>query len=260
MLCVYDRFLHCVNWPKITYSKTKEGILKFTKLSKVVNKTRRAVWSSSVYTRKLEWTIKLKTFHLEIKKENAEVFQKEWERFQFLSLPNHSKTTNPQTINLSSKNVKKHGSHLTLVKPVCSSPNQYFLRFFAKKSIKNGMQNPALLVKYRHFHDFQNMRCSCGLFVSSSFRTTSKFQNIVFLRGDAEGSGSWTWAVPMQRTAVVIPSTPLVLTPGGCPPGSRLGWPVHKAALNMKTPVWVCCAELWATVMKEKLHREGFQL
>lgn len=59
----------------------------------------------------------------------------EEEIFQFLSLPNHSKATNPQTINLtvSSKNVRSHGLVLSSVKPVCSSLKEYFLFFSGKK-------------------------------------------------------------------------------------------------------------------------------
>lgn len=44
------------------------------------------------------------------------------------------------------------------------------------------------------------------------------------------------------------------------PPSRRLGQHPQNAALNLKTLVWVFCAELGATEMKEKFHRGIFQL
>lgn len=94
------------------------------------------------------------------------------------------------------KKCEKHGLLLISIKPVCSPLNQYFPRCFWGKKKK--------VLKCWHFHDFPNMLCSCDLFVFSSFRTANKFQNIVFLWWTAGDSHSWTQAVPVQETSVVI--------------------------------------------------------
>lgn len=57
---------------------------------------------------------------------------------------------------------------------------------------------------------------------------------------------------------MVIPMALPILAPT---PPSR-GWVglQQNAAPNLKTPVWVYCAELGATEMKEKFHKGIFQL